>query len=215
MFKKTILLVTVFSLLLLCACSPKNKTKPNAHDYFELEDGYNEVYVKAADLYNTFLNGNSSAFDTQTEKDVPIDKFIKSGSGEGANQYVLFDINVDGSPELHFTGSTYAIFTVQDDRVLLVYSEPLKFEFHQLLSTPGIMAMQRSQGVTYRFVTLSKDNTVSITEFTDPRDTGTNLPFTFNGKTVTEEDWKFFTKPYFNQTKDTVAIPWNNYAKHH
>ena len=210
--KKLSLLLSVLLAILLTACSPK--TKPNAHNYFEIPLEDTGVYADAINVYNTFLNGNSKAVKNGTDTKISIDDFISSSS-KNADQYVLFDLDADGSPELHFIGSTSAIFTIVDKQPVLVYTESPVFEFHQLLPIPGTMSTKRGNGVTYRFVTMGKDKTITTVEFTDPQSTAPNAKYTFEGEELSKTDWEVRTKPLFDYTKDAPIVPWETYTKHH
>ena len=212
--KRLAIILTALSLLLLCACKPKTAVT-NKHEYFPVSEKQGESYVSAVKAFNTFLNNNSKAIGKESAIEVTVDDLLATGDN-AINEFILFDMNRDGSPELHFSGATYAIFTAVNDQVVLVYSEEAKLEFHQLLGLPAVMGMQRNKAnVVYRFVMMQPNGDIDIVSFSDPRGYGTTAPFVFNGKVVEETEWISLTKSFFDYTKNALTLEWEAYIKYH
>ena len=223
---KKIFALTITILMILgifCSCTPKTQDKSSSQiatseiannsqtqPYLLTDTTKSESYNSAIDAYNQFLSGTIHA---QSNNDyIYINELENSSLLSGINHFALFDMNLDGIPELHTKGNTYNIFSFCDKNVIEVYESDAGFDTYLILKKPALMAIKTSTGTMYQYTTIDSALVATTIEFFDGENASTNASYYFNDVAVTREQYEQLSKEYLELSKNPVTVNWYAYT---
>lgn len=205
------LLSMLFVVALLCGCIGCSSKPNQAQPYLLPDRSKSESYNTAIAAYNEFLNGIIAA--QSDTKFIYINEMENSSLQSGINRFALFDMNKDGTPELHTEGHSYTIFSIRDGNVVQVYENDAGFDSHFLLKKPALMSIKNSTGTTYRYTTIDSMLVSTTIEFFDPESDSANAPYYFNNVTVTKKQYDMLSKVYLELLQDPATVQWYTYTR--
>lgn len=167
-------------------------------------------YDSAISAYNQFLVGTIAAQDNQNQS-LYITEMFDSFYQPGINQFTTYDINSDGTPELHTIGEVFTVFSFKDNRVIKLYESNSGFDTYLLLTSPGLMSIKKTTGSLYRYVTIGPDLSVETIEFFDAESNLPNAPYLFNNCSVEKKEFEHLTEKYFIALENPAPVQWRTY----
>ncbi len=236
--KKTLcLFLSSVCLLALCACGKKgvstpsttaasptpsvlmNSAQPSDNSTLQASDessANNDALV----AYNKFLAGTIDAQDLKNEiSDGAVNVKDISLAPELKTYYALFDMNGDGTPELHLrpiVGGGYAVFTYLNGQIVLWHEDT---DYEAPLNNGAILYEREGAAPThvnyYYLVLDSNGNEISkvyFSKYHSVDESGLSESadydvFMFEDKEVTRDEWASLTDEYLAISSDLII--WN------
>lgn len=172
-----------------------------------------EGYDAAVSAYEAFLQGDAAAEDPRHDLSESGTVSINDLSLGSNTLHALFDMNGDGTPELHLrptTGGGYEIFTYRDGRMVLwhadvAYCSPLN---------NGALLYERPGGApphtNYMYIMLdTSGNEIASVKFSkydvvDENSLKVGVRYLYEDNDVSEETWDALTKKFLSVKSDLI-----------